>query len=223
MPLLLLARYNTDAGRWDDALQLLARARARRVQAYGEASPPVSAIDNRLGIVYLAQGRLDDAERQFRSVAAASDARGARFGSIGDQARLNLVLLQIERGRFDGVAGTLEAMFDRLAALPEAERQPLNEFAVSTRMGRLRLAQGDPARALPHLQRAVAVIARMHHADSPLLAVARARLAMCFVALGQPQRAAELVAQAEAALRAQPQVGRQFSAPVAQARAALTR
>lgn len=222
LPLLQLARLRTDTGEWPAALDALQRARQRRVAALGEGHPAVASVDNRIGLVHLAQGRLDEAERIFTALRDTNDPRRGNFGSVRDQARHNLRAVQMDRGRYD--AGLLEPARGALAqvdAQPPADRNRGAEFSLNLRLGRVLLGLQQPAQARPYLERALQLAVEDQHPASPRRVIALARLARCLVALGDPAAAGARVAEAEAALRRQPQMGPHLHALVHEARRAL--
>jgi tetratricopeptide (TPR) repeat protein len=222
LPLLVLARQLLDTGRYDEALQALQRARERRIAHLGADHPQVAAVDNRIALVWMAQGRHDEAERGFRAIREGAAARGGPFGSMRDLARHNLATLQIERGRFDGALEPAQAALARLDAQPAGERNRSTEQALTTRLARVLEGLGRAAEARPYFERALALAVEDQHPQSPRLALARARLAGCLAALGERGAAATLLNQAEATAAAQPQMAPHQRAVVQQARRALS-
>ena len=222
LPLLQLARVRTDTGDWAGALAALQSARQRRVAAFGDGHPAVASVDNRIGLVHLAQGRLDEAERLFTALRDTDDPRRGNFGSVRDQARHNLRAVQMDRGRFDtSLLEPARAALAQVNAQPAAERNRGAEFSLNLRLGRVLLGLQQPAEARPYLERALQLALEDQHPASPRRVVALARLATCLAALGEHGAAAARVAEAEAVLRQQPQMGPHLHALVQQARSAL--
>ena len=221
LPQLMLARQLLDTGRYDEAVKTLQQARERRVAHLGAEHPQVAAVDNRIALVWMAQGRYDDAERGFKALMEVADARGGPFGSMRDLARHNLATLQIERGRFDGALEPAQETLARLDAQPEAERNRSTEQALNNRLARVLEGLGRPAEARPYFERSLALAVGDQHPDSPRLALARARLAGCLAALGERNAALALLAQAEATLAAHPELAPHVRAVVEKARRVL--
>jgi hypothetical protein len=88
-------------------------------------------------------------------------------------------------------------------------------------VGRVLAGLQRPAEARPYLERALQLAVEDQHPASPRRVIALARLALCLAALGDMAPAAARTAEAEAALRAQPQMGPHLHALVQQAKQAL--
>ena len=219
----LLSRYETEVGHSDAALALLTAVRLRRVEAYGADHPSVLDIDHRIALVRDHQGRLDEAQRLYTEVLAASERGGERFAGLAEETRQSLVGLQLDRGEFAQALPAIEKETTAFYAQPAADRNRAVEMSVSMRRGRALAGVGRLAEARADLERAVAIARQDHHPTSHVLAMARGRLALCLIALDELAGAAREVGLAEAALRAQPSVGRVYREPAEDARLALVR
>jgi serine/threonine-protein kinase len=207
------ARYLLDTGRYAQALELLTAARAQRAAQLGPDHPAVASMTNRIGLVHQAAGRLDAAEANFRAVQDSQPDRESVFGSPRHLAGLNLVMLDLERGRFDAA---LEAMRTHVAAfdaLPAADRNASMEVAIRLREARALVGAGHAAQAQAPLQRVEQLTAGLFE-HAPVRILWRAARARWLAATDRAGDAREELARARASLRAHPELGPHFARAV---------
>jgi tetratricopeptide (TPR) repeat protein len=220
VPELIYSRFLTEHGDFEKAGEVLAGIRLRASAAFGERGPYVASIDNRIGILYLHEGRLHDAEVAFRGTLSSQDQREESYGTDKQMARLYLALVRMEQGRFREAEPVVRDMYERLMAKPAAEREKAKEFFVNHRMGQLLMGLGEPAAARLHFERALELTGH-YEPSSPAVAQLRGRLAQSLIELREWQAAEAQLALAEQAFRDQPDVSGQYKRPVEEARARL--
>jgi Flp pilus assembly protein TadD len=150
------------AAPWKDSRTLFEHARA--------VTGPNAVAEQALGSVELDAGRLDVAERHFRSaLELAPTLHGARLG---------LARVQARQGRFDEAAASYEAL---LAVLP-------GNVEVANNLAYCRLQQGDLVRARELFARAVSA--------DPRLAASTHVLGVLEAALGRHEQAVARLSEA---------------------------
>jgi len=110
----------------------------------------------------------------------------------------------------------------RVAADADAEfaRSPVRKYGIGEdaqlelAYGRALMEGGDYPKALPHLERSVALYDSVHIADSPWRADAEIARAVCLLHLDRAAEAGAALASAHAAHRAHRELGEQFRAPL---------
>ena len=201
-------------GRWEEA-----EAELRAALKIGSGAEPAMRAEAlaKLAELRLAQGRVEEAQRliedvaeQPASVLAAAAIRLARgeaavaaamverrLGEIGAEcleaaAMLELLVeAQVERG---AAAGDRARRAERLAELARGAGCDVMLARAERTLGRLRLAAGDDAEAIPHLERA---LAGFRNLEMPL-ELERSRLLLARTRLGGAREVA--IAEARQAL-----------------------
>ncbi|MFO1317179.1 MAG: serine/threonine-protein kinase [Burkholderiales bacterium] len=118
---------------------------------------------------------------------------------------------------------TTEAVALARTAEAEFARAPVRPFSLATDAelalvhAQALLAAGDPAAALPHAERSVALYGRVHVTDSPWRAEAEATRAIALLRIGRGAEARAPLAAARTALAAHRELSDQFRAPLRQA------
>jgi eukaryotic-like serine/threonine-protein kinase len=203
------ARYLLDTGRYDEAESLLVKTRDRRIALMGRDHPAVASLTNRIGLVHLAAGRLDQAEATFRAVLDSQPNREDVFGSPRHLAALNLAQLDLERQRFDAALPVIDQGLRLYDALPAGDRNRTSELALRLRLARAMLGLGRATDAAPGVQRAEELSADLFE-HAPVRIQVHAVKARLLAARGDVAGARAELGLAQASLRAQPQLGPHF-------------
>jgi eukaryotic-like serine/threonine-protein kinase len=209
----IYARYLLDSGQYDQAESLLVRTREQRVAQFGRDHPAVASLTNRIGLVYFASGRWDQAEATFRAVRESQTNREEVFGSPRHLAAMNLAQLDLERGRFDQALPVIQQAVQLHESLPESERNRASELALRLRMARALLGLGRAEEAAPLVQRAEELSADLYE-HAPARIQVRTTKARLLAARGDAAGAHAELTRADASLRAQPELGPHFARAV---------
>ncbi|GMV60352.1 MAG: hypothetical protein AMXMBFR72_34420 [Betaproteobacteria bacterium] len=205
----IYARYLLDTGKYAEAQALLERARDTRAGLLGRDHPAVASLTNRIGLVHLAAGRLDDAEATFRAVHESQPVRENVFGSPRHLAALNLARLGIERGRFASALPEIARHAQTFDALPAGQRNLAAELAVRMLQARALIGAGHAGEARPHVERAEQIAAELYE-HAPARIQLRTIAARLLAAEGKRAHARDELASARASLRTQPELGPHF-------------
>ena len=205
----IYARYLLDSGRYEEAESLLVKTREQRAAQYGRDHPAVASLTNRIGLVYFAAGRWDQAEATFRAVRESQANREEVFGSPRHLAALNLAQLDLERQRFDAALPVIEQGLRLYDALPAGNRNRTSELALRLRLARAMLGVGRVNEAAPAIQRAEELSADLFE-HAPVRIQIHAVKARLLAARGDIAGARAELALADASLRAQPELGPHF-------------
>jgi tetratricopeptide (TPR) repeat protein len=210
------ARYLLDTGRYDDALQRLEQSRAQRALALGADHPAVAALTNRIGLVHMAAGRTELAERTFRSVRESQANREEVFGSPQHLAGLNLAMLDIEGGRFAAALPAIERFASSFEAQPDSQRSRASEFSVRNRLARALLGVGRVTEARAQVEQAQQIAGELFE-HGPARIQARTLTARLLAAEGDLAGARAELKLARTSLQAHPELGPHFERSVARA------
>jgi tetratricopeptide (TPR) repeat protein len=175
----------------------------------GRDHPAVASLTNRIGLVHLAAGRLDQAEATFRAVLDSQPNREDVFGSPRHLAALNLAQLDLERQRFDAALPVIDQGLRLYDALPAGDRNRTSELALRLRLARAMLGLGRATDAAPGVQRAEELSADLFE-HAPVRIQVHAVKARLLAARGDVAGARAELGLAQASLRAQPQLGPHF-------------
>jgi serine/threonine-protein kinase len=209
----IYARYLLDSGKYSDAEALLVKTREQRAQQFGRDHPAVASLTNRLGLVYFASGRWDQAEATFRAVRESQANREEVFGSPRHLAAMNLAQLDLERGRFDAALPVIQQGLQLYRAQPEGQGNRLAELSLQVRLARALLGVGRADEAAPLVQRAEELSADLYE-HGPVRIQVRTVKARLLAARGDAAGARAELSRADASLRAQPQLGPHFARAV---------
>lgn len=214
---LVHARYLLDTGAFNEATEILERARQSRLAMFGERSVPVGSVENRLGLVALARGDRALARVHFERALQTQERAEGTFGSIRHQATSNLAALALDEGSAADALPTYEAQIAQVMTLPPAQRGRLLELSVRVRHGSALLSLGRVEEARTTASRAIELSQALYENSPPRFNtwLLQARLA---VADGKLDQAWLAVDRAEAILRAAP-LGPHFSRSLAKVRA----
>jgi predicted negative regulator of RcsB-dependent stress response len=202
-----LGRLHTETGRFDLAARDLAGIDEAAAKTFGPGSWIHATALNRLGDLYLAQGRRAEARNYFeRTHREARDVEGLSPNRA--YARVGLLRLALAEND-PHVPDTARALLAEIESAKTRGDMPDEEAAAHMMLGVGLLRAGKPMDAKSHLERAVEMRARMDAPGSPLLAEARLYLAGQRLAAGADDDARRLIAEAQRALASQP-VGPQF-------------
>jgi eukaryotic-like serine/threonine-protein kinase len=209
----IYARYLLDSGRYAEAEALLVKARDQRSEQYGPDHPVVAVLTNRIGLVHLAAGRLDQAEATFRAVRESQANREEVFGSPRHLAAMNLVALDLERRRFDAALPAIQEGMRLFESLPASQRNRTTELALRMRLARALLGVGRVNEAAAEVQRAEELSTNFFEHSPPRITfhTVKARL---LAARGDAAGARAELNAADASLRAQPVLGPHFERAV---------
>ena len=109
------------------------------------------------------------------------------------------------------VPRSARAALEAVVGSPLRSYYPRLEADAALRLGNALVAAGDPQQARAHLERALELRTRYDDEKSPWLLEAKVALAACLVELHDRQRAAALIAQAQAIAHAHAELGPQFT------------
>ena len=209
----IYARYLLDSGRYEEAESLLIKTREQRAAQYGRDHPAVASLTNRIGLVYFASGRWDQAEATFRAVRESQANREEVFGSPRHLAAMNLAQLDLERGRFDAALPVILQSVQLFESLPATQRNRATELSLALRKARALLGVGRVNEAGPLVQRAEELTGNLYE-HAPLRIQVHAVKARLLAARGDVAGARAELSRADASLRAQPQLGPHFERAV---------
>ena len=212
MARLIHARFLSECGDYDGADRVLEQARDEHARLFGAAHPLTAVVTNRIGLNHLRKLDLERAKATFQEVLGSQDQGGETGDSAKAMARQNLAVTQLAAGDIDAALPVLQRCYALNQALPADQRNVMSEASFSLNLGRAWLQAGQPASALPLLQRSVEILAAAYP-RSPGLASSRSWLGLCLLALGQARPARALAEQARLALDAQPSAGVHYRRP----------
>ncbi len=200
---LIVANIYLAQRRYQDALLLLERALASQEPTLGSEHPQVA--DNRmsLGRAYLGLGRVNDAEAQHRRALAIHEkVYGLAHYQVGVSGFFLAEVLR-QRGKH-AEAGPLYERNLMIAEKIMGKDAPALIYALSG-VGEHYVAIGQPARALPHLERAIRVgeVLSTGGNSEPTVPKVRLQLAKVLISTGgERTRARALALQARDEFRA---------------------
>jgi serine/threonine-protein kinase len=206
------ARYLLDLGRHAEARAWLEDFRARAVRTYGEGHPEVAERGLRLALAWLAEGRLDEAQREIDRVLDSRDANEALFGSVKHKAQLARVALLLEQGRGAEARPVVEAQLAAVARVPREDQFRDVLYQLHDLAARTAAQVGDTAHARDEFERAIALL-QVADARHPYLAATRSRYASLLARAGDAAGARRQLDLARPAYEAQPPPGEQFQRP----------
>ncbi len=209
----IYARYLLDTGRYEEAESLLIKTREQRAAQYGRDHPAVASLTNRIGLVYFAAGRWDQAEATFRAVRESQANREEVFGSPRHLASMNLAQLDLERQRYDAALPVIQQGVQLFDALPGGQRNRASELSLRLRLARALLGVGRVDEAAPLVQRVEELSAPLFE-HGPVRIQVHAVKARLLAARGDAAGARAELSLADASLRAQPQLGPHFERAV---------
>ena len=209
----IYARYLLDSGRYDEAEKMLMKAREQRAALMGRDHPAVASLTNRIGLVYFASGRLEQAEATFRAVRESQANREEVFGSPRHLAAMNLAQMDLERGRYDAALPVIQQALKLFESLPDSQRNKATELSLRLRMARALMGVGRADEAAPLVQRAEELSAALYE-HAPVRIQVRTTKARLLAAGGDVAGARAELSRADASLRAQPQLGAHFERAV---------
>jgi eukaryotic-like serine/threonine-protein kinase len=190
-----LANVRKDQGRYDEALAFLDRALAIRIAVQGADHVEVGGVHQDLADVLAVAGKLDRALTEYR---AALEIKTKKLGH--DHPKVIELVLNRAEAEMNG-ARYAAALADYTSAAATIEGNvALARYApfALTGIGDCELGLHEPTKALPPLERALAL--RLAHPDDPL-ELARTRFAIAR-AVGNNSRAVELARAAHDAYAA---------------------
>jgi serine/threonine-protein kinase len=209
----IYARYLLDSGRYDEAEQLLMKAREHRAALMGRDHPAVGSLTNRIGLVYFASGRLEQAAATFRAVQQSQANREEVFGSPRHLAAMNLAQMDLEAGRFDAALPVIQQAVKMFESLPDTQRNKATELSLKLRMARALIGVGRVDEAAPLVARAEELSAALYE-HAPVRIQIHAAKARLLAARGDAAGARAEISLADASLRAQPALGPHFERAV---------
>lgn len=205
--LIQLGRLRTEQGRFDLAAKDLDGIDEAAARMFGPGSWIHSTALNRVGALYLAQGRRGDARRYFeRSDQETRDVDGLNPNRA--YARVGLLRLAVAE-RDPQALAMARQLLSQIESAKTRGDMPDEEAATHMLLGAALMRAGDLQQAQPHLEKAVQMRTGMDAPQSPLLAEARLYLAQQRQAAGATEEARALIAAAATALASQ-RVGPQF-------------
>ncbi len=203
---MILARFRSECGDYDDAERILDEARAERERLLGADHPLTASVINRIGLNRMRRGDHAGAKAAFMAIFGSQDQGESVFGSVKHLARQNFAVTQLESGDVVGALPVLKRSFDDYHAVTGEAKNALTEASLSFNLGRALLLHDEPARALPLLQRNVDILAA-NYPRAPSLAASRCWLGLCRLASGEVTEAALQADVARAMLAAEPAAG----------------
>jgi serine/threonine-protein kinase len=206
------ARWLLDQGRFAAARAWLERMRARAIAIQGERHPDVADRGVRIAWAWIAEGRLDEAQREIERVLATAGGGAASFGSVQYKAQLARVGLLLEQGRAAEARPLVEAQLAAAERTPRADQLRDVLFQLDDLAARTAAQCGDPAGAARLFERAIALLPHVD-ARHPYLAAARARYASLLAQDGDLAGARRQIELARPAFEAHPAPGEQFQRP----------
>jgi len=215
-----LGRLHTEQGRFDLATKELDGIDESIAKYAGKTSWFHASALNRIGGLYLAQGKLADAEHWFRRTIEEPNVLPG-LNPARAFARVGLLRIAILR-RDPQAAEHARVLLKEIESAVTHEETPDEEAATHMLLGVALTRAGQLQEAQPHLEKAVAMRERMDAAEGPLLAEARLHLARQQHLAGRRDAARKLIDQAARAYQMQ-QVGPQYHSLLGQTRAAIAR
>jgi tetratricopeptide (TPR) repeat protein len=209
----IYARYLLDSGRYDEAEQLLMKAREHRAALMGRDHPAVGSLTNRIGLVYFASGRLEQAAATFRAVQESQANREEVFGSPRHLAAMNLAQMDLEAGRYEAALPVIQQAVKMFESLPDTQRNKATELSLKLRMARALIGVGRADEAAPLVARAEELSAALYE-HAPVRIQIHAAKARLLAARGDAAGARAEISLADASLRAQPALGPHFERAV---------
>jgi eukaryotic-like serine/threonine-protein kinase len=214
------AIYLLEMGRFTEARSWLETMRRRTAATYGNDHPETADRSLRIASVWMAEGRLEEAQHEIDRVLASQDALEAVFGSVKHRALLARAELLLEQGRADLAQPLVDAQIEAAQRTPRENVRrdalhQLHELAARTAA-----ANGRAQQAGEHFERALAAL---EHVDrgNPHLAATRARYATLLLARRDAVAAQRQIDLAREALQTVPAAGPQFQQPLREALQAL--
>jgi serine/threonine-protein kinase len=206
------SRYLLDLGRHAEARAWLETFRARAIKTHGASHPDVADRSLRLALAWIAEGRLDEAQREIDLVLASHDENEALFGSVKHKAQLARVALLLEQGRGAEARPIVEAQLAAVARVPREDQFRDVLYLLHDLAARTAVQVGETARARSEFEQAIALLkgADPRH---PYLAATRSRYASLLARSGDEAGARRQVELARAAYEADPPPGEQFRRP----------
>ena len=215
-----LGRLHTEQGRFDLAAKELEGIDEGIARHIGKTSWFYAQALNRIGGLYLAQGKLADAEHWFRRTV---EEPNVLPGLNPNRAFARVGLLRIAVLRRDPQAAEqARVLLKEIDSAVTHEETPDEKAATHMLLGVALTRAGQQQEAQPHLEKAVAMRERMDAPESPLLAEARLYLAQQQHLAGQRDAARKLVDRAAHSHQLQ-QVGPQHRALLTQTRETIAR
>ena len=201
---MILARFRSECGEYDDAERILNETRAERERLLGTDHPLTASVINRIGLNRMRRGDHAGAQAAFMAILGSQDQNESVFGSVKQLARQNFAVTQLESGDVVGALPVLKRNFDDYHA--GNAKNALSEASFSFNLGRALLLHDEPARALPLLQRNVDILAA-YYPRGASLAFSRCWIGLCRLALGEVAEAELQAELARAAFAAEPTAG----------------
>ncbi len=214
------SRYLLDRGRFAEARAWLGRFRERIASSHGKDHPEVAEASLRIANVCIAEGRLDEAQRELDSILNSQDASEMVFGSAKHKAQLARAALFLEQGRAEEAQPLIDAQLDAAHKTPREDQYRDILYRLYDLSARAAAQRRQFVRANDHFERAISLLA-VADARHPYLATTRARFADSLLQQGQTTAARFQIKLAQAALQAQPETGPQFWRPLREALAHL--
>ncbi|MEP6678629.1 MAG: protein kinase [Betaproteobacteria bacterium] len=128
-----------------------------------------------------------------------------------------LAEVHLAAGEPEAAARAARDAEETIAAAPNRAYLTEADARVQSVQARILMAPSRCDAALPYLDRATELYARVHAAESPWRANAEVLRATCLIRLGRVAEASPLLAQARAVIESYPQLGTQFTAPLGRA------
>ncbi len=203
---LRLAVIHTEQGRFDAATQDLEDIEAKVVKMYGEGSTFHAVSINRQGALYLAQGKLQDAQRLFTRTRE----EGFELGPSRAYAEVALLRIALTQGRDADVLKQAPTLLSQIESAPGRVETQDEEAAAHMVFGVALMREDKVQEAQPHLEKAVVIREGLDAPESLLLAEARLYLAQQRHRAGEHGSARKLIGQAAKAYEMQPYVGPQY-------------
>src|SRR5262249_34515351 len=137
----------------------------------------------RLALAWLAEGRLEEAQREIDGVLDSHDANEALFGSVKHKAQLARVALMLEQGRGAEARPVGDAQLAAVARVPREDQFRDVLYLLHDLAARTAAQTGETARARDEFEQAIALLqgADPRH---PYLAATRSRYASLLARTG---------------------------------------
>jgi eukaryotic-like serine/threonine-protein kinase len=214
------AMYLLEMGRFAEARAWLEAMRRRTATTYGDDHPETADRSLRIASVWMAEGRLEEAQHEIDRVLTSQDAREAVFGSLKHRALLARAELLLERGRADLAQPLVDAQLQAAQRTPRdnVRRDALHQLHELA--ARTAAANGRTQQAGEQFQLSLAAL---EHVDrrNPHLAATRAYYAAYLLARRDAAAAQRQIELARDALQTPPAAGPQFQRPLREALQAL--
>ncbi len=200
----------TETGDYASARERLGRASDIEVEIGWDKSTQFNTNVLLRTRLLMAEGRGIDAAKVFESFRTADDPSRPNFLAVLERHTTEAEIALIKG---DTQAAALEAARLRSDELPEGKRMYLESYELRSLLveGQSHLLRGEARDALPLLQQAVTLSARLYDPNaSPRLADAKVALAHCYVILGDLRAARTLLAQATTIHATHPLIGEHY-------------